>query len=56
MKNYRIINLFFRRMAVLMLALAAAACSDWTETEPIDLRVERPQNQIRPCGRSTRPH
>ena len=44
MKNYRIINLF-RRMAVLMLALAAAACSDWTETEPVDLRVERPQNQ-----------
>ena len=44
MKNYRIIKLF-RRMAVLMLVLAAAACSDWTETEPVDLRVERPQNQ-----------
>ena len=44
MKNNIIIKLF-RCMAVSTLALGAAACSEWTETEPVDLQVERPQNQ-----------
>lgn len=44
MKNNIIINLF-RCMAVLVLALGTTACSDWTDTEPVDLQVEQPQDQ-----------
>ena len=44
MKNHIITNLF-RCMAVSALALGAAACSDWTETEAVEQQVQRPADQ-----------
>ena len=44
MKN-NIITKLFRCMAVMLPALAAAACSDWTETEAVERQVQRPANQ-----------
>ena len=44
MKKHIITNLF-RCMAVSALALGAAACSDWTETEAVEQQVQRPADQ-----------
>ena len=44
MKKHIITNLF-RCMAIPALALAAAACSDWTETEAVEQQVQRPADQ-----------
>lgn len=44
MKKHLITNLF-RCMAVSALALGAAACSDWTETEAVERQVQRPADQ-----------